>query len=418
MKPGIYRGIPNDMYHGGPGISKSGLDLIRKSPAHYRAVVNAANDNEERKPTLAQFIGTALHCLVLEPGEFVRTYTRGLSRSDVPDAIDDREVLVAKVQELNAGRLPKLPTSGSKADLVARITDAYAEDHTIHGRLPDWFESAKGTDLKAEIERLNTTRQGLLPVSGTRHELAQLLAGNGVDVVLWSDVQAEWLRNNGHRQVLTNEQWEQLHNMRDAIEAHPKASRLLKGDGEAELSAYWMQTVRDPSTGEVIDEQLCRVRPDYLRKDGIIVDVKTTEDASEEGFAKSMANYAYHVQDNYYRRGVAAAIERGGDTILEYNAVTGEITEAEPLEYQLPRAFIFIAVEKTACVVDGESKGVAVYTLDEESQAIGAAEWRRNLAVYTGCQKSGKWPGYSPNIRQIKLPAWQFKKAADQLAAE
>lgn len=400
MEPGIYRGLPNAVYHSGVGISKSGLDLIRKSPAHYRAVVTAANDNE-RAPTAAQFLGTALHCLVLEPGEFTKEYTLAPSRADAPDAIEDREVLVAMVEELNIGRKVKLPVSGAKSVLIDRIMAAEVEDAVEEPRPRDHLEGLKGDALKTILEDMNKGRTGLLSTSGSRHELAEILRANGKPVTLWSDYMAEWMQNNGHRTVLTHEQFEQLRNMRDAIMAHPAASRLLKAEGEAELSAYWMQPVIDPKTGETIGEQLCRVRPDYWRKDGIIVDLKTTEDASEEEFARSIAKWAYHVQDDFYRQGIAQALRQGGG--FE--------------DFAAPRAFLFIAVEKTACVVDGQAKGVAVYSLDDESRALGQMQWRGDLARYTQCQNSGEWPGYSPKIRQIKLPAWQFQKAAAQSAA-
>jgi len=425
MTPGVFRGVPNDVYHGGPGISKSGLDLVRKSPAHYRAVVNAANDNEPRKPTAAQFIGTAFHALLLEPASFVRDYCLGLQREDVPDAIDDRERLVAMVAELNAGRKAKLPTGGAKADLVERIVGFQRERleaspksaGVLHD--PVDLEAMKGTELKAIIEAENANRTGLLPTSGSRHDLAEILRANGVDVTLWSDVQAEWLRNNGHRTVLTREQWDQLHNMRDAVMAHPAASRLLSAPGESELSCYWEQDVVDPTTQEVIGCELCRVRPDFWRHDGIVVDLKTTEDASEEAFARSIATYGYHVQDAFYRHGIAEAMRQGGVRVGEWNPLDGTITYREDVtRWQAPRAFVFVAVEKTACVVDGEAKGVAVYSLDDESRALGAMQWQADLRTFARCKAAGQWPGYSPKIRNIKLPAWQAKRTAETLAAE
>lgn len=417
MRPGIYRGLPNAAYHGGPGISKSGLDLIRKSPAHYRAVVTAANDNE-RRPTAAQALGTALHMLVLEPSEFAKEYTLAPSRSDAPDAIDDATVLVTMIEALNVDRKPKLATGGSKAELVDRIVAEEAEslpEDLRHQRSE--LDSMKGAELKAIIEKTNEGRTGLLSVSGSRHDLAQRLRDNGVPVLLWSDYMAEWHQNNAGRQILAPEQFEQLRNMRDAVMAHPAAAKLLNAPGEAELSAYWNEMVRDQETGEVIGEKLCRVRPDYWRKDGIVVDLKSCEDASEEEFARSIAKWGYHVQDSYYRGGLAEAILQGGPSVLEYNPSDGSFTEAEPVDFAPPRAFVFIAVEKTACVVDGQAKGVAVYTLDEESQALGQLTWWGALASYTRCEMSGVWPGYSPKIRQIKLPAWQFTKAAAQAAA-
>ncbi|WP_058912839.1 PD-(D/E)XK nuclease-like domain-containing protein [Entomohabitans teleogrylli] len=71
MKQGIYHGISNDEYHGGPGISKSQLDDIAISPAIYQWRKLAPVDNEKTK---SLDMGTALHCLLLEPDEFDKRF--------------------------------------------------------------------------------------------------------------------------------------------------------------------------------------------------------------------------------------------------------------------------------------------------------------------------------------------------------
>lgn len=376
MQPGIYENISNAEYHGGPGVSKSGLDLIRRSPMHYRASKDGATD---RTPTPAQAIGTAFHALVLEPPEFTKNYTLSLRRSDVPEAIEERDTLVAMVQELNAGRLPKLSVSGSKSEQVARILAAYVEQP--ERALPDAPTDAwPAAELKAELARLNEARPGMLPTAGNRHELAQLLRDAGRPVTLWTDVLAEWQRNNGHMETLAPEAWDQLMGMRNAVMDHPVASRLISAPGRAELSVYW----NDPISGE-----LCRVRPDYLRDDGIVVDVKTCEDASPEGFAKSIASWRYDVQDPFYLDGI---------NLMRHQANRTDIAEA--------KAFVFLAVEKKA------PYAVGVYVLDEESREFGRAQYRKDLDAYAACQKSGAWPGYGERIQTISLPAWKLRTAA------
>lgn len=365
MKPGVYEGIPNAEYHGGPGISKSGLDIIHRSPLHLQYARSAANDNT---PTAAQFIGTAAHALILEPAEFVKDYCLGLRRSDVPDAIEDREELVAMVQKLNEGRLPKLSTGGSKAEQVERIL---ASQPTEEPFTADQLEAMKGADLKDIINQLNVTRTGLLPTSGSRHDLAEILRANGLAVTLWSDAQAEWLKNNGDRIVLTAEQWDQLQGMRASVVAHPAANRLLTAvPGKAEVSFYW----NDASTGE-----LCRIRPDWLRDDDVIVDLKTCEDASPDGFAKSVANWRYDVQDAFYCDG--------------FRAVTGRKAR-----------FVFIAVEKKP------PYAVAVYTLDAESKELGRAQYRADLDKYAECIANDNWPGYGDAIQKLNMPGWHKNK--------
>ena len=361
-EPGVYSCIDNAAYHTGPGISKSGLDLIHRSPLHYKYLIDAANDNP---PTPAQALGTAAHMLILEPAAFVQQYCLALRPSDVPHAIDDRDQLVAMVAKLNEGRLPKLPTGGTKSEQIDRILE-----HGTGNR--DELEQCKATDLKAMIEQFNVRRDGLLPTSGSRHELADLLRANGVDVTLWSDVQAEWLANNQGRTVLSQEAWEQLHAMRDAVMEHPAANALLTGiPGKAELSVYW----NDPDTGE-----LCRCRPDFWRDDDLLIDLKTTEDASQEGFSKSIANWRYDVQDPYYQDGVQLATGRK------------------------PRGFVFIAVEKRP------PYAVGVYTLDDESRALGRAQYRADLRRYAACRQANEWPGYGNKIQSICVPAWHLSR--------
>lgn len=369
MKAGVYTGISNADYHGGPGISKSGLDLIHRSPMHYKAAIDSSNDNQ---PTPAQALGTAAHSLILEPAEFVKNYCLALRPSDVPHAIDDREVLVQMVQGLNVTRLPKLATGGSKAEQVERILDAEATNLMGGNHSREELEGMKGAELKAALEKINESRQGLLPISGNRHELAELLRANGVEVTLWADVLAEWQQNNGERTVLSQEQWDQLHAMRDSVMAHPAAGALLTGcPGKAELSVYW----NDPETGE-----LCRCRPDWWRDDDLLIDLKTTDDASPEGFAKSIANWRYDVQDPYYMDGVQLATGRR------------------------PRGFVFIAVEKKA------PYAVGVYRLDDESRDLGRAQYKADLRRFAECKRTDTWPGYGDKIQSISVPAWHANK--------
>ena len=64
---GIYYDLSNENYHSAPGVSKSGLDKIARSPAHYKY-------SERKEPTRAMAIGTAIHTAVLEPVRFDNEY--------------------------------------------------------------------------------------------------------------------------------------------------------------------------------------------------------------------------------------------------------------------------------------------------------------------------------------------------------
>lgn len=189
------------------------------------------------------------------------------------------------------------------------------------------------------------------------------------------DGKAAWeafcLENAG-AEIVTADEGEMLNGMAESIRKHPSASALLSGQGVAEGSCFWY----DERSGE-----LCRCRPDKYRQDlGIIVDLKTTEDASPKEFARSIAKYNYHMQSAFYQDGVEAAT---GDYI---------------------KGFVFVAVEKKA------PYAVAVYQLDMQGVEAGRVEYQRLLLDLADCKASGKFPAYSDRIETISLPAWTAKE--------
>lgn len=149
--------------------------------------------------------------------------------------------------------------------------------------------------------------------------------------------------------------------MMTAIRNHPVASPLYE-NGVREHSVFWT----DPVTGVE-----CRCRPDWwISERATLVDLKTTEDASPQGFARSMAAYRYHVQAAHYMDG----------------------TQAE--------RFLFVAVEKKA------PYAVAVYELDADALEIGRQLRQRDLQTYASCAEFSIWPGYTNEVQTITLPKW------------
>lgn len=71
--PSVVYGMDINAYQSMPGISKTGLDLIARSPAHYHgAYLHPGKPLRRVKP--GQLEGTLAHCAVLEPGEFSKRY--------------------------------------------------------------------------------------------------------------------------------------------------------------------------------------------------------------------------------------------------------------------------------------------------------------------------------------------------------
>jgi exodeoxyribonuclease VIII len=175
------------------------------------------------------------------------------------------------------------------------------------------------------------------------------------------------------RTVLAKADADLVMRMGHSVFAHPAAAMLLAMPGKAETTHMWT----DQATG-----LRCKCRPDWLTDDGsLIVDLKTTEDASPVGFRKSIANWRYHVQASWYLDGLEQA--------------TGK----------RPDQFIFICVEKKppfAC---------AVYAADVEMIQIGAEAAARDLDVLATCRAAGAWPGYSDQVEMISLPPWMRPRA-------
>lgn len=68
--PGIYQGVPNEAYHAGPGVSKSGLwELHTKSPFHFQFAPREEKNFFD--------LGEAGHIAVLEPETLEARVYRG-----------------------------------------------------------------------------------------------------------------------------------------------------------------------------------------------------------------------------------------------------------------------------------------------------------------------------------------------------
>lgn len=80
--PGIHFGVSNADYHASAGISKSGLDCLNKSPAHYFGRYLDPNfPADDDKQTIDQQNGELAHCAILEPDDFDKRFIVGPSVS-------------------------------------------------------------------------------------------------------------------------------------------------------------------------------------------------------------------------------------------------------------------------------------------------------------------------------------------------
>lgn len=249
--------MPNAAYHAYAGISKSGLDLIARSPAHYAY-------RSPSEPTRAMVIGSATHAAILEPEVFAKQY---MLLKDVTD----------------------------------RRSSAY----------------------KQAVEQF------------------------------------------GADNVLTGDEADAVAGMQAALQLNPSAKQRLDAPGWCEVACF----ATDPITGVLV-----KCKFDKLLKDLRSVDLKTTQDLRD--FAKSVANYRYHVQQAFY------------SDVFEWS--TGK---------QL-KGFEFLAVEKDA------PNASRILLLDTPSVEYGRKLYREALDVYAECLRNDNWPMPPGDAEYVTLPYW------------
>lgn len=153
------------------------------------------------------------------------------------------------------------------------------------------------------------------------------------------------------------------------LERHSEAHELLTAEGGVpELSMWW----DDPMTGI-----RCRGRIDWhFERDGVPynVDYKSTADAGPHAFARSCAEYGYHVQGAAYEQALRV------------------LTGAELTVTKL------VAQEKKPPYL------VAVYTFAEWDLSIGLDKWHEALRQLAWCRENDEWPGYAGG--ELVMPSW------------
>jgi hypothetical protein len=183
-------------------------------------------------------------------------------------------------------------------------------------------------------------------------------------------------RSEGFLPLLTHEH-EQVEAMAAALRRHPVASALFNpGRGKGEQGLFW----QDPDTGI-----WRRARLDWLpdadaRKRLVVGDYKTCAAGDLTSIPKSIANYGYHQQGDWYLDGVRT-LGLGADP-----------------------AFIFIFQEKTPPYL------ITPVQLDVNALQAGRELNRQAIDLYRACSERDDWPGYTGGIETVSLPAWAFRK--------
>ena len=173
--------------------------------------------------------------------------------------------------------------------------------------------------------------------------------------------------------------------MRDAVHADPVAHAVLTLPGAPERVLVWQEgdvwaramldRWPDP-TPRHCDECGVEHTPGQCFGVPLIGDLKTTSKGlDDDSLRKTIYNYGYHQQADWYERG--------------YRTVHG-----------VPADFAFVFVTDTPPHL------TRVVQLDDEFRRLGREANDRALALWAACQASGHWPGYGEDIALIGPPRW------------
>jgi hypothetical protein len=185
-----------------------------------------------------------------------------------------------------------------------------------------------------------------------------------------------WNQNNraAGNIILTQTEFDCVNGCVASIAKNPRCKEIF-ARGKSEVSLF-----RNFNYGGTV---LRKARFDWLPLGNALVDVKTTQDASPEAFAKEILNYRYHVQAAYYL-----------DIFNDSRA------ESEPPK----ECFIFVAVEKHPPYL------TAVYNLEIKAIGQGRKLYIDGLVKYIDCASRNEWPGYSELVIDLDLPEYAYKK--------
>lgn len=181
---------------------------------------------------------------------------------------------------------------------------------------------------------------------------------------------AEFVELAHDKIVLTNDQYEQALGMVNHVRQHEIVKTLLD-DALFEQSIFWT----DKETGIQF-----KARPD-IWSEKMIVDLKTTADASAYKLQRSALEYGYFLQAG-----------------MAYEA-------CKAIEHPF-EMFVILAAEKEAPHVP------AVFMMDNDALQFGIDQFMNYKKKLYECLSSDKWPGYP--VQELSVPSYALNQLENE----
>lgn len=356
IKAGIYRNMPNHIYHGSEGNSSTLIKSLAKlTPLHVKKTLLS----EEARVLSAQQrktfeVGGLYHELTLETKAFYERYVK------LPAAREFKVFLIDDLKAILKAR--KLPLSGTKKVLKERINTYLEERWEIEeaglpeGEVPETIRA-----LVFEYEDA---------VEKVIHEICNKEA---VDMAL------ERLKDNPRSCLLNmikeediavlagvlpieDKTWHEVQEMYKVTMADPFSQALLY-EGEPELSVF----AYCPTSG-----LLLKCRYDFLNIYGEAIDLKSARSVDPVMFKADCRKLRYDVQEQFY-------LYVGQLAGLDVNK------------------FIFIGCEKGDAVI------CVPFQLGKATKQKAYNDMMVQLEILRNCIKTDTWPAYFKESRIVTL---------------
>ena len=192
---------------------------------------------------------------------------------------------------------------------------------------------------------------------------------------------AAWEQANEGKMLVSEEDVENASRMSENLRSLSIYKAMQDNYGMAEASFFFT----DPVFGLNL-----RIRPDWhiapckAFPSGLIIDLKTTDDARPMAFSRTCANFSYDLSASMYREGFQAYYQ----------------TEDKP-------PFIFLVSERNTPF------NVKQYKASDLFLSVGNARYNRSKELLAESLLMGEWDGYSKDLEEIYLPSYMTKQALE-----
>lgn len=189
----------------------------------------------------------------------------------------------------------------------------------------------------------------------------------------YKDLEGAWKGQNAGKIIATDDDLAACNQIGLSIAASTIATELMTAPAKNEVAIIW----DDPTT-----KLRCKGLVDRLANvlgRMVVIDIKSTTDASIGAYSRDCAKWGYHIQSAFYLDGLSAL-------------------------HPADRKFMHLLTETDSPHL------VAVRSLSGQALAQGRYDYRDCLRQCAECLRTDRWPGYQDENEEVDLPRWAISQ--------